>query len=107
MRQHTVIGARMLEGSPSPLLQAGASIALSHHERWDGAGYPYGISGDAIPLAARICAVADVYDALSSNRRYREALPNQTVLDMMESQRGRHFDPRVLDAFLASLSKVD
>jgi putative two-component system response regulator len=107
MRQHTVIGARMLEGSDSPLLQAGASIALAHHERWDGAGYPYGLSGDSIPLEARICAVADVYDALSSNRRYREALPNETVLEMMASQRGRHFDPNVLDAFLDSRERID
>jgi putative two-component system response regulator len=107
MKQHTVIGARMLEGSASPLLQAGAAIALSHHERWDGAGYPYGISGEEIPLEARICAVADVYDALSSNRCYREALPSQTVREMMESQRGRHFDPSVLDAFLGSRTAID
>ena len=107
MKQHTVIGARMLEGSPSPLLQTGAAIALSHHEHWDGAGYPFGIEGGTIPIEARICSVADVYDALSSNRRYREALPSETVLEMMESQRGRQFDPQVLDAFLASRQEIE
>jgi putative two-component system response regulator len=107
MKQHTVIGARMLRGSPSPLLQTGASIALAHHERWDGAGYPYGISREEIPLEARICSVADVFDALSSTRRYREALPTATVLDMMASQRGKHFDPRVLDAFLGCQSDIE
>ena len=107
MKQHTVIGARMLEGSSSPLLQAGAAIALSHHERWDGAGYPHGIAGEEIPLEARICAVADVYDALSSDRCYREALPNETAREMMESQRGRHFDPLVLDAFLGSRTEIE
>jgi putative two-component system response regulator len=106
MKQHTVIGARMLEGSPSPLLMAGAAIALSHHERWDGAGYPHGIAGEKIPLEARICSVADVFDALSSNRRYREALPDDMVCEMMASQRGRQFDPRVLDAFLECRSEI-
>jgi putative two-component system response regulator len=107
MKQHTVVGARILEGSSSPLLRSGAAIALSHHERWDGAGYPFGLAGEAIPLEARICAVADVFDALSSDRRYREALPLETVFDMLGSQRGRHFDPRVLDAFLACRAEVE
>jgi putative two-component system response regulator len=107
MQQHTVIGARMLQGSPSPLLQTGAAIALAHHERWDGTGYPFRFSGEAIPLEARICSVADVYDALSSDRRYREALPNETVLQMMESQRGRQFDPQVLDAFLGCHAEIE
>ncbi|MBI4503743.1 MAG: HD domain-containing protein [Gemmatimonadetes bacterium] len=107
MKQHTVIGARILEGSSSPLLRSGAMIALAHHERWDGAGYPFGLAGDAIPLEARICAVADVFDALSSDRRYREALPLETVFEMMASQRGRHFDPRVLDALLGCRTEVE
>jgi putative two-component system response regulator len=107
MKQHTVIGARILEGSSSPLLRSGAMIALAHHERWDGSGYPFGLSGEAIPLEARICAVADVFDALSSERRYREALPLDIVFDMLASQRGRHFDPRVLDAFLSRRADVE
>jgi putative two-component system response regulator len=107
MKQHTVMGARMLEGSSSPLLKTGAVIALSHHERWDGTGYPTGLAGEEIPLEARICAVADVFDALSSDRRYREGLPNDSVFEILESLRGRQFDPRVLDAFFASRSEIE
>ena len=107
MKQHTVIGARILEGSSSPLLRSGAIIALAHHERFDGAGYPHGLAGRAIALEARICAVADVFDALSSDRRYREALPLETVFDMMATQRGRQFDPQVFDAFLSCRPQVE
>ena len=107
MRQHTVFGAYLLHGSKSELLQMGEAIAISHHERWDGTGYPKGIAGDAIPLAGRICAVADVFDALTSDRPYRAALPNHTVYDMMAAESGQHFDPAVLDAFLAQRSAVE
>lgn len=107
MRQHTVIGARILHGSPSHLLQMGETIALSHHERWDGAGYPSGMAGDAIPLVSRICAVADVYDALTSDRPYRPALPNATVYEMTSAERGRQFDPGVVDAFLSQRPAVE
>lgn len=107
MRQHTVFGAYLLHGSPSNLLRMGEAIAISHHERWDGTGYPEGIAGDAIPLAGRICAVADVFDALTTDRPYRAALPNHTVYDMMAAERGQHFDPAVLDAFLAQRPAVE
>jgi putative two-component system response regulator len=107
MRQHTVFGAYLLHGSKSEILQMGEAIAISHHERWDGTGYPKGIAGDAIPLAGRICAVADVFDALTSDRPYRAALPNHTVYDMMAAERGQHFDPAVLDAFLAQRSAIE
>ena len=107
MRQHTVFGAYLLHGSPSELLLMGETIALSHHERWDGTGYPEGMAGDAIPLAGRICAVADVFDALTSDRPYRAALPNHTVYEMMAAESGRHFDPAVLNAFLAQRSAVE
>ena len=107
MKKHTVIGARILHGSPSPVLLAGEAIALSHHERWDGSGYPTGVSGEDIPLAGRICAVADVFDALSSNRHYRDALPNETVWEMIEAERGHHFDPCVLDVFLGCRDAVE
>jgi putative two-component system response regulator len=109
MRQHTVIGAEILKGSPSEILQAGAEIALTHHEKWDGSGYPQGLTGEEIPLAGRICAVVDVFDALTSARRYRSrgALPNQEVYEMMEESRGSHFDPRVLDAFLARREEIE
>jgi putative two-component system response regulator len=107
MKKHTAIGARILHGSSSPLLQAGESIALSHHERWDGTGYPGGVRGEAIPRFGRICAVADVFDALSSNRHYRDALPNDTVWEMLQAERARHFDPAVLDVFLANRDAVE
>jgi putative two-component system response regulator len=107
MKQHTAIGARILHGSPSPVLQAGEVIALSHHERWDGSGYPGGLRGAAIPLAGRICAVADVFDALTSSRHYRDALPNDVVWEMMQTQRGRHFNAEVLDAFLENRGRVE
>ena len=107
MKRHTVMGARILHGSPSDVLQAGEEIALSHHEKWDGSGYPNGLRGDAIPLGGRICAVADVFDALTNHRHYRDALPNQTAYDMIETQAGRHFDPEVVAAFLASKPEVE
>jgi putative two-component system response regulator len=107
MQRHATIGARILHGSPSPLLQAGEAIALTHHERWDGSGYPAGRRGEDIPLAGRICAVADVFDALTNNRHYRDALPNATVWEMMEAERDRHFDPAVLDVFLESREAVE
>jgi putative two-component system response regulator len=107
MKSHTTIGARILHGSPSPLLQAGEVIALSHHERWDGSGYPNGLRGEDIPLAARICAVADVFDALTSNRHYRDALANDTVWEMLQAEKARHFDPATLDVFVASRDEVE
>lgn len=74
------------------MLQAGEQIALNHHEKWDGSGYPEGRSAETIPLYARICAVADVFDALTTHRHYRDALPNSVVFDMLESQREHHDD---------------
>lgn len=107
MKQHPVIGARMLRGSSSELLQAGERIALTHHEKWDGSGYPAGLRGEAIPLDGRICAVADVFDALTSARPYRAAMSTETVFAMLAAERGRHFDPRVLDAFLSQRPAVE
>jgi putative two-component system response regulator len=106
MQQHTVIGARILEGSLSDVLRAGAEIALTHHERWDGTGYPHRLAGPAIPLHGRICAVSDVFDALTTDRPYRAALPLDTVFAMMADERERQFDPEVLDAFLADRGEV-
>jgi len=107
MKKHTAIGARILHGSPSPVLIAGETIALSHHERWDGSGYPSGLSGESIPLAGRICAVADVFDALTNNRHYRDALPNATVWEMIQAEKGRHFDPTMVDVFVACRDAVE
>jgi putative two-component system response regulator len=96
MRTHTTIGAKILTGR-SRTMQMAAAIALAHHEWWDGSGYPSGQAGDAIPLAARIVAVADVIDALSSDRVYRPAWPAEEVLREISLQRGRQFDPRIVD----------
>jgi len=106
MQKHTVIGARILEGSVSDVLRVGSEIALTHHERWDGTGYPHRLRGPAIPLHGRICAVSDVFDALTTNRPYRAALPLDAAFTILEAERGRQFDPDVLDAFLANRDEV-
>ena len=103
LKQHTVIGGRILERSDIPLLEMAREIALWHHERWEGGGYPGGFGGERIPESARIVAVCDVSDALVHDRVYRRALPEPQVLELMRGQRGRHFDPRMLDAFLGQL----
>jgi len=100
MRTHTTIGAQILSGSRVPTLVMAAEIALHHHERWDGTGYPHGLAGEDIPLAARIVAVADFYDALSHDRPYRRAWPVHDILAELRRQAGRQFDPDVVAAFL-------
>jgi putative two-component system response regulator len=107
MQQHTTIGAAILAGSSSPLIRLAETIALSHHERWDGAGYPHGLRGEDIPLAARICAVCDVFDALLSPRPYKAAWPLPEALAELERERGRHFDPALVDAFLALVPALE
>jgi putative two-component system response regulator len=106
MRQHSAIGSRILENSSSQILQAGRVIALHHHERWDGAGYPSGLSGSDIPLWGRICAVADVFDAVTSERPYKPAFPNEEALQLLRDGKGKHFDPRVVDVFFESLEEI-
>jgi putative two-component system response regulator len=103
IKGHCEIGERILGGSSIPLLQLAASIALSHHEKWDGSGYPQGLRGEAIPAAARIVAVADVYDALSNDRVYRAAMPEEKVLQIMNEGKGSHFDPEIYDCFYGNL----
>jgi CHASE2 domain-containing sensor protein len=107
MRGHAAAGAAMLAGSRAPVMRMAEEIALSHHERWDGTGYPASLAGEAIPLTARICAVCDVFDALRSRRPYKEPWPLQDALDELARERGRHFDPIVLDAFLAMVDDLD
>ncbi|HZO58386.1 MAG TPA: HD domain-containing phosphohydrolase [Solirubrobacterales bacterium] len=99
MRKHVRMGADMLANSRSPLLQVAESIALTHHEWWDGSGYLSGLRGDEIPLPGRIVAIADVFDALTHDRPYKRALPLEMALDEVRSLRGSQFDPRVVDAF--------
>lgn len=98
-RSHTIVGDDILKGIQSPFLRTAGNIALTHHEWWDGNGYPLGLAGEDIPLEGRITAVADVFDALSSKRPYKSAFPLAKCFDIMESERGTHFDPTVLDAF--------
>ncbi len=107
MKKHTTIGGRLLSGSSSELLQAGEIIALSHHERWDGKGYPKGIAEEEIPLSGRICAVSDVFDALTSNRPYKKAYSNKNAYEILREGRGTHFDPRVTDVFFDRLEEVE
>ncbi len=103
VREHTRIGHRILEGSPWPALRCAADIALCHHENWDGSGHPRGLRGAQIPLEARIVSVADVFDALSSPRAYKEAWEPGRVAAEMRRLRGAKFDPELLDLFLDRL----
>jgi methanogenic corrinoid protein MtbC1 len=102
---HAEEGHRLVRGSSSSILDMAATIALSHQEKWDGTGYPRGLKGEAIPIEGRIVAVADVFDALTSDRVYRKAFPVEDAVQMMREQRGRHFDPVLLDAFMEVLGR--
>jgi len=99
MKRHTLDGAAILAGGKTDLLRLAEQIARSHHERWDGLGYPDGLRGGAIPLSARIVALADVFDALVDERPYKEAWPVDRAVEEIRAQRGRHFDPLVVDCF--------
>jgi len=107
IKGHSEIGYRMLSGSASKIVQLGAEVAYSHHERWDGSGYPRGLAAKEIPREGRIAAVADVFDALTSDRVDRAALPSRTATELMREERGRHFDPELLDAFLVSMPEIE
>jgi two-component system response regulator RpfG len=106
IKQHSRIGYEILKDSPSRYLQMGAVIALGHHEKFNGSGYPQGLQEEDIPLVARIVAVADVYDALSSRRCYKAAWSHDDVLNILKEQAGQHFDPRCVDAFISQLKEV-
>lgn len=103
IKQHTVIGAEILGSSSVPLLKMARNIALYHHERWDGSGYPYGLKGNDIPQEAAIVAVVDVYDALVNKRIYRDAFPEEQVLAMLIAGNGEHYGPEIFDCFLKLL----
>jgi putative two-component system response regulator len=105
IRKHVDAGAEMLRDGSS-LMKLAASIAQTHHEKFDGGGYPLGLAGNDIPLEGRITAVADVYDALSAERPYKRAMPREKCFSILEEGRGQHFDPDVLDAFFASSSEI-
>jgi putative two-component system response regulator len=101
VRSHVQMGASILDVIDSPLLAMASQIAMTHHEKWDGTGYPFGLKGEQIPLEGRITAVGDVFDALSSRRPYKPAFPLEKCYSILKEGRGTHFEPRVLDAFLS------
>jgi two-component system, response regulator RpfG len=107
MRRHPLIGYEILQDSPSKYLQKGCEIALAHHERYDGMGYPYSLKGNDIPLAARIVAIADVFDALTSERPYKEAWSIDRALEYISNESGKHFDPDLVDAMLSMRSTLE
>ena len=99
MRRHTLIGAELLSGSDSPLLQMAEIIALTHHEKWDGSGYPNRLAGEDIPLPGRICAICDIFDALTSQRPYKEAWAIEKATEHIRELSGAHLDPRLVELF--------
>ncbi|MGZ4968923.1 MAG: HD domain-containing phosphohydrolase [Methylobacter sp.] len=106
MKTHAVIGANILEGDDSDLMKCAGEIALTHHEKWDGSGYPHGLSGEAIPLTGRIAALADVFDALTSVRPYKKAWTVDAAVDLIKENSGTHFDPDLVVVFLEQLPEV-
>ena len=106
MRRHPEIGAEIIGEHPSGVLQLAREIALAHHEKWDGSGYPRGLAGEAIPLSARIVAIADVFDALTTRRPYKEPWPVQDALDHIAAQAGKHFDPALVALFAPLLPQL-
>ena len=105
-KQHSEMGSELLRASESPLIQMASRIALTHHEHWDGSGYPLGLSGEAIPLEGRITAVADVFDALCSERPYKAAFPITECFRIIEERSGSQFDPAVVEAFMRSKNAI-
>jgi putative two-component system response regulator len=106
MRTHAAIGARVLDNANVELLRLAAETARSHHERWDGGGYPEGLAGSAIPRTGRLVAIVDVFDALTHDRAYRPALSEDEALALMRAERGGHFDPEMLDCFMDCLPEL-
>lgn len=106
MRKHPEYGAKIIGESDVPLLQLAQEIAIYHHEKWDGTGYPYGIKGEDIPLSARIVAIADVYDALTSERPYKKAWSEAEAVALLEREAGKHFDPNLIPLFLNCLDQI-
>ena len=105
MKTHTIIGAKLLSESNSKILQMAHTIAMNHHEKFNGRGYPRGLAGEDIPLPGRIVAIADTFDALTSRRPYKDPYPPDVVLDIMKKERGEQFDPRILDLFIENFDR--
>ena len=106
MKQHALIGAKILENSTSPLLQLAHTLALEHHEKWDGTGYPYGLKGEEISIEGRIVTIADVFDALTSKRPYKKAWSVEEALDLLKDEAGKHFDPQLVDLFIGQIDSI-
>jgi putative two-component system response regulator len=106
MKMHTVLGGRILSNSDSYIIQMAEQIALTHHEKWDGSGYPYNLKKTAIPIFGRICAICDVFDALTSNRPYKKAVPIDQSLEIIKKGKGLHFDPEVVEAFFSIQEEI-
>lgn len=106
MQQHPLIGAEILANTNSELIKLAHSVALHHHEKWDGTGYPAGIKGEDIPIEGRIVAVADVFDALTNKRPYKEAWSVEKTMDFFQEQNGKHFDPQIVDALVRELDHI-
>lgn len=106
MKTHATIGGKLLKDETSPLMKMACEIALTHHEKWNGSGYPMGLSGDAIPQSGRIAALADVFDALTSERPYKKAWTIEAAVDLIKNESGQHFDPALVDVFLIKLPQI-
>ena len=106
MRTHPHIGAEIIGSHAAHVLQLARSIALAHHEKWDGSGYPYGLAGEVIALEARICAIVDVFDALTSTRPYKKPWSTEDAVAHIQSQAGKHFEPRLVELFVALLPQL-
>lgn len=106
MKQHALIGAKILENSTSPLLQLAHKLALEHHEKWDGTGYPYGLKGEEISIEGRIVTIADVFDALTSKRPYKKAWSVEEAIDLLKDEAGKHFDPQLVDLFIGQIDSI-
>jgi putative two-component system response regulator len=106
MKQHTAMGEQILEGSSNLYLQTGRIIAKTHHEKWDGSGYPLGLENKKIPIEGRITAVADVFDALTTKRPYKKAITSDEAFQILLEGRGSHFDPNLVDAFLSIKEEI-
>ena len=106
MQAHTTIGEQILMNSESKVVQLACNIAASHHEKWDGTGYPKGLKGDEIPLEGRITAICDVFDALVSQRPYKKGWSNEEALAFMKEQSGKHFDPKLIPLFFQIVPQI-
>lgn len=106
MRSHPQIGHKLLSRSKHGLPRMGAMVSLSHHEKWDGSGYPNGVQGEDIPLEGRIMAIADVIDALGSNRSYKKAWSKEDISTLLEQEKGKHFDPKLCDLVIEHFDDI-